>query len=262
MVAVLTSAREYIEQLRARNALLDHGRAASPAAPSLPPRGPPEIVVSSKTSSLNPLAKSIQPRIKMPELTRKISSESDDGPATDGDKFFRKGRAKLVDALQTHEPASPVVATHHQPHAHHVPHQHAPSPPVYYHDPSQYPNTARPSLLSAVLQDTFHQGQRPRKDSGLLLPTEDPHTFYFGHRDSMQTLMALPMPMIVDVNSQSYVQCLKCHRGVEGLVMIDCDRCRKWYHIRCVGIDSTSIPVNWTCPECPQSPILSPALSS
>lgn len=253
MVAILTGAREYIDELRSR---LDEGSGshpsermqARPGIPQLlihPPMGQPAIY--SLPYTLPPHIQAQQPQATMappstlPPLVRKISADTDQTTAGDDTGAFRKGRAEIVDSLPPVsaglEPESTIFAPP-QPRAM------SPTGPT-----PQYPNQARPSLLTAVIQDAFYHN-RSRKDSGLLLPTDVPDTFYYGHRDSMQTLMPVPLPMILDQRSSAYISCLKCNRGVSGLVMIDCDACRKWFHIRCVGIDATSIPVKWACPEC------------
>lgn len=235
----------------------------SPLLQSLPYALPPILAPKPSLSSammINHLLDHSHPHpYTQQEVSRKVSSESEEG-----DAFFRKGRAQLVDQLPPVSafvpPESTVFAPHtqhtHTQHAHmanthtmHTMRRNSPSPTP---GPS-YPNMARPSLLTTAIQDSFSFPARPRADSGLLLPTEDPSTFYFGHRDAMQSLTAVPLPMIMDEQSAAYVRCDKCTRGVGGLVMIDCDRCRKWVHIRCVGIDATSIPVKWTCSECPNS---------
>jgi len=155
--------------------------------------------------------------------------------------LFRKGRAELLDTLPPVSVGLEAESTVFAP-------PRTVSPGAA---PGLFPNQVRPSLLTTAIQESFST-PATRRDSGLLLPTEVPDTFYYGHRDSMQTLMPVPLPMILDQKSASYVSCIKCGHGVNGLVMIDCDVCRKWYHIRCVGIDTSSIPIKWICPECPQ----------
>lgn len=96
---------------------------------------------------------------------------------------------------------------------------------------------------------------RKRRDSALLLPTADPNLFLYGHRDSMQNLFAAPLPFIMQQQEQTETElhCAKCARGIENLIMIDCDRCHTWFHIRCIGLDPERIPVHWTCSNCPQA---------
>ncbi len=247
MVAVLEAARIYIEELRIRNAKLEGNtsggmpRAVSPTT-SLSSRVPYSLPSTMPSSTPSILIDQIRP---LPQIVRKESSESDDGRA------FRKGRAELVDQLPPVSAFVPPESTVFAPPRPNSPTL-MPRAPSALVPGTQFPNMARPSLLASVIQESFSTpALRTRKDSGLLLPTDNPETFYFGHRDSMQTLLAVPLPMILDEKSESYVKCIKCHRGVDGLVMIDCDQCRKWYHIRCVNINATSIPVRWSCPECP-----------
>lgn len=95
---------------------------------------------------------------------------------------------------------------------------------------------------------------RKRRDSALLLPTADPNLFLYGHRDSMQNLFAAPLPFIMQQQEQTEtdLRCAKCAHGINNLIMIDCDRCHTWFHIRCIGLDPERIPVHWTCANCPQ----------
>lgn len=272
MVAILTGAREYIDELRARCGeggaggagsggghslvssmgerlqgrpgipqLLIHPPAGQPALYSLPYSLPPHIQAQQQQHHHQQHPGNMAPPSTLPPLVRKISTDTDGTTAGDDAGAFRKGRAEVVDSLPPVsaglEPESSVFAPAQQ-------RSQSPLGPT-----PQYPNQARPSLLTAVIQDAFYHN-RARKDSGLLLPTDVPDTFYYGHRDSMQTLMPVPLPMILDQRSSAYISCIKCSRGVSGLVMIDCDACRKWFHIRCVGIDATSIPVKWSCAEC------------
>lgn len=46
------------------------------------------------------------------------------------------------------------------------------------------------------------------------------------------------------------IRCEKCQRGIDNLIMIDCEKCKLWYHLRCVNISPEAIPLTWTCPEC------------
>lgn len=254
MVAVLTGARQYITDLCARNRMLetavvgpravplagDRWRAmqgfgvaaqsprmappgpvappgpGAPTGPGAPPLGPataqkpPEMGPKALLPATTLAARSSNDGVLMRSVQPRVTPE----PA----KLFRQGRSELLDAL----------------------------PPVFGFGQGE---AGRPSALSSKIQDSFYTS-RPRKGSGVLLPTEDPQTFYFGHRDGMQSMEAVPLPLILDQSSPAYVQCVGCKRGIDGLVMIDCDACRRWYHIRCVGIESTSIPVSWACPAC------------
>jgi hypothetical protein len=95
-----------------------------------------------------------------------------------------------------------------------------------------------------------------RRDSAMLLPTKDPNTFLFGKRDSVQNLFTGSMPSIFQENSMESIQCSHCCRGVDNLIMIDCDNCHQWYHIKCVRIESHSIPLKWKCLKCEPSPVV------
>lgn len=82
------------------------------------------------------------------------------------------------------------------------------------------------------------------------MPTKDPNTFVFGKRDSIQNFFSGTIPSMFDDGRTREICCSKCQRGVDNLVMIDCDRCHGWYHVRCVGIDPVFIPLQWSCGEC------------
>lgn len=231
MVAVLTAARQYIDELKMKS-----GGGG----------GVPSISVSRADSFGNQLQDLISPprsplgtgngrnseEFDMGGLLgvaggyRKSSSESDDAGA------IRKGRTAVLDTIP------PIYNLPSHP-------NNLMSPPVYF------PNQARPSLLLSVMDESLVMGQH-RKDSALLLPTPDPATFVYGQRDSMHAMFSVPLPHIIEPNHPSYVACGKCGRGVESLIMIDCDVCHRWYHIRCMGINPSSIPVRWACAECPQ----------
>ena len=94
------------------------------------------------------------------------------------------------------------------------------------------------------------KGSISRRDSAMLLPTNDPNTFLFGKRDSIQNFFSGPLPEMFEDGPRSQIHCTKCARGVDNLIMIDCDKCHSWYHIGCVGIDANQIPLAWCCPEC------------
>lgn len=89
---------------------------------------------------------------------------------------------------------------------------------------------------------------RQRKSS-LIFPTGDSNLL-FGQRDSLQQLFAGIMPSLLEDTNQFDIRCVKCAGGINNLIMIDCDKCHEWYHIRCVGINTSAIPSNWLCPEC------------
>lgn len=94
-----------------------------------------------------------------------------------------------------------------------------------------------------------HQPIMPRRKSSLIFPTGD-QNLLFGQRDSLQALFAGIMPSLLEDTSQFDIKCQKCAGGINNLIMIDCDRCHGWYHIRCVGINTSTIPSSWICSEC------------
>lgn len=90
---------------------------------------------------------------------------------------------------------------------------------------------------------------RQQRKSSLIFPTGDSNVL-FGQRDSLQQLFAGIMPSLLEDSNQFDIKCIKCAGGINNLIMIDCDRCHEWYHIRCVGINTTAIPSSWLCAEC------------
>jgi hypothetical protein len=231
MVAVLTAAREYIDELKMRVGGTGGGSSGGgiDTAPGhradssfflqdmiSPPRSP--LGMAAPTASTREFDANVL--LGLPAEIRKGSSDSDEP------RPIRKGRSDALDVL----------------------------PPLYGMQQQQsafFPNQTRPSLMLSVMDESMIFGAN-RKDSALLLPTPDPGTFVYGQRDSMHALFSVPLPHISEPSHRSYVACGKCARGVENLIMIDCDVCHRWYHIRCMAINPTSIPVRWTCPECPQ----------
>jgi len=97
--------------------------------------------------------------------------------------------------------------------------------------------------------DELSQSTTRQRKSSLIFPTGDSNLL-FGQRDSLQQLFAGIMPSLLEDTNQFDIKCVKCAGGINNLIMIDCDKCHEWYHIRCVGINTSAIPSNWLCPEC------------
>lgn len=89
---------------------------------------------------------------------------------------------------------------------------------------------------------------RERRFSSLLMPFED-ETVMIQKRDSISALFSGLLPDFVDSSfiDNGAVKCNKCRKGMCNMIMIDCDRCHKWYHIKCAKIDSDAIPTHWQC---------------
>lgn len=102
---------------------------------------------------------------------------------------------------------------------------------------------------SASLDDMAAPAALRHRKSSLIFPTGDSNLL-FGQRDSLQQLFAGIMPSLLEDTNQFDIKCVKCAGGINNLIMIDCDKCHEWYHIRCVGINTSAIPSNWLCPEC------------
>jgi hypothetical protein len=140
--------------------------------------------------------------------------------------------ASRIPAAQTGPSTAPVIPL--------LPHQMLSVPGAVQ------PEEKRPSTSSGSDFDlnTYLQDRK----SSLILPTDD--NVFLGKRDSIQNFFTTGMPSILEESLQSDIRCCKCQRGINSLIMIDCDKCHSWYHIRCVGIDSANIPLTWTCTEC------------
>jgi hypothetical protein len=91
-----------------------------------------------------------------------------------------------------------------------------------------------------------------RRKSSLLLPTADPNLFLFGRRDSMQNLFAAPLSLIMEQQDppREVINCQQCKGSIENMIMIDCDVCHSWFHIKCIGLDPERIPIIWACMKC------------
>jgi hypothetical protein len=103
--------------------------------------------------------------------------------------------------------------------------------------------------LSAEEENNFLKNFHERRGSSLLMPLED-ETVMIQKRESLSALFSGLLPEFIDssvINSGDEIKCHKCQKGMCSMIMIDCDRCHKWYHIKCAEIDSDAIPTNWTC---------------
>ena len=106
-------------------------------------------------------------------------------------------------------------------------------------------NTQR---ISSDSEKDFMKMLSNRRGSSLLMPVEG-ETVMFQKRDSLSALFSGLLPDFIDSSALNgnEINCHKCQRGMCNMIMIDCDRCHKWYHIKCAHIDSDSIPTNWNC---------------
>lgn len=117
---------------------------------------------------------------------------------------------------------------------------------------------ASPNNENVPEQGNIVRGRQGRRDSALLLPTADPNLFLYGHRDSMNNLFAAPLPYIMEQQKRpedsepanATITCKNCSSGIDNLIMIDCDQCHAWFHIKCIGLDSERIPIRWVCEDC------------
>lgn len=102
--------------------------------------------------------------------------------------------------------------------------------------------------LSSHEEDVFMRGFAQRRSSTLLLPV-DGNSVMVQKRDSLSALFSGLLPDIVDSSSlnSNNIKCSECQKGMSNMIMIDCDKCHKWYHIKCAHIDSNAIPTFWNC---------------
>jgi hypothetical protein len=115
----------------------------------------------------------------------------------------------------------------------------------------QIPKPPEPALIQkrdSSSGDDFLSLLQARKSS-LILPAED--GIFFGKRsDSIHHFLTSGLSAVLEESVQVDIRCGKCARGIENLIMVDCESCHSWYHIRCLGMDANNIPVNWRCAEC------------
>lgn len=71
------------------------------------------------------------------------------------------------------------------------------------------------------------------------------------HRGVSAARLALP-PLVDMTDTTEGVEddrCL-CGSGYGSRFMLDCDRCHRWFHGSCVGIDPAAPPATWLCDAC------------
>jgi hypothetical protein len=94
---------------------------------------------------------------------------------------------------------------------------------------------------------SWRQNFFERRDSSLLFTSSSGEVFW-NKRDSNSGSVGIMYPL--EHNMHSDIRCGKCQRGLDNLIMIDCEKCKTWYHLRCVKIPPESIPLVWKCLEC------------
>jgi hypothetical protein len=94
---------------------------------------------------------------------------------------------------------------------------------------------------------TWKQNFFERRDSSLLFTSSSGEVFW-NKRDSNSGSVGIIYPLEHTMHSD--IRCGKCQRGLDNLIMIDCEKCKTWYHLRCVKIPPESIPLVWKCLEC------------
>jgi hypothetical protein len=86
-----------------------------------------------------------------------------------------------------------------------------------------------------------------RRDSSLLFTSSSGEVFW-NKRDHTSGSIGTMFPLEQTMHAE--IRCGKCQRGLDNLIMIDCEKCKTWYHLRCVNIPPESIPLVWKCLEC------------
>ena len=113
-----------------------------------------------------------------------------------------------------------------------------------------YPDLLRVKRLSSD-DDIFLKNFRQRRESSLLLPIQSSDAVVVQKRDSLSSLFSGLLPDVVEESALvGDVKCAHCVKGVDSMIMVDCDRCHKWYHLVCAGVDASAIPTFWTCKTC------------
>ena len=70
----------------------------------------------------------------------------------------------------------------------------------------------------------------------------------FPQRTDLSPLTELPRPTCRLLSVKLYCYCLMPDNYDKNMIL--CDRCKKWYHYSCVGINKKNIPKTWKCARC------------
>lgn len=113
-----------------------------------------------------------------------------------------------------------------------------------------HPELLRVKRMSSD-DENFMKVFRQRRESSLLLPIQSTEAVVVQKRDSLSSLFSGLLPDVVEQSALiGDVKCGICDKGVENMIMVDCDRCHRWYHLACANVDPAAIPTFWTCTGC------------
>ena len=255
MVSIFIRAREYIGMLEQRIIELQGG-----GTPVQSMEYPGQTVLptpSPSISSRSPkLPSFLNPQYEMPQFKgreRELSVNSDNVQVHHGISFFNPGFLASSNSSSNLEPTSSLGS---------------PTGSIASQRPSSPLNNdmllnadfllnfvsdnfikhGRAQRLSSDEEKDFMRTFDKRRASSLLMPFEN-ETVMVQKRDSFSALFSGLFPDIIDSSAliNADIKCHNCQKGMCNMIMIDCDRCHKWYHIKCARIDSDSIPTNWNC---------------
>ncbi len=114
-----------------------------------------------------------------------------------------------------------------------------------------YSDLLKIKRCSSGHDDIFLKNFRQRRESSLLLPIHSTDSVVIQKRDSLSSLFSGLLPDVIEESVLGgSVKCSHCTKGVDSMIMVDCDRCHKWYHLVCAGVDASAIPTFWTCKSC------------
>ena len=103
---------------------------------------------------------------------------------------------------------------------------------------------SRNTYSDAELRNEFSN----RRHSSLLFSSGN--GVFWNKRDSSHSTPGLGSMFPVEESLHMDIRCGKCQRGIDNLIMIDCEKCKTWYHLRCVNVAPEAIPLTWKCAEC------------
>lgn len=233
MVTILVRAKEYIEQLRSRIMELeglgvgvrsDRVMISPAQRPMLKPHPPPPNNIS-----IEALAQAHQQALQM-------QMQTPPPPMMDPSGFVN-----MAPPARSESPLKRMAVQFEEP-------------PVDTLANKEHRLGLRTQPMTASDEERFDPLlNRPtvRRESSLIMPIGRDDRVLFGKRESgLQSFLSTPLPDVLQELCQLEIRCGKCGEGINNLIMIDCDRCQGWFHIRCIGLEFESIPASWACGEC------------
>lgn len=254
MVSIFIRAREYIGMLEQR--IIELQSTGIPAVNGMPYLEQPVVPTPSASprrasklpSILNPVNEgpSFSPSNSFKSRERELSVNPDNIQVHHGISFYNAGflpsstsPSPTFDSSLSQRPSSPLTND-----------IHLNADALLNFVSDNFIKNGHAQRLSAEDEKDFMKMFYKRRASSLLMPIEG-DTIMVQKRDSLSALFSGLLPDFIDSSclSEVEIKCIKCQRGMCNSIMIDCDRCHKWYHIKCVHIDSDAIPANWNCCE-------------